>query len=253
MFFTYTIPKGDNMWEITLVGKPSDIGYFLDLKDILKSKFNKEIIVVISFEKDLICSIASTNQKNTNILKHIIYETIIKVAKSEYYQNNLELFTSDKSLNSFILSSLILINLDDEINYANHYAKLGNTVYVKSFVNFKLNNMVKMWRREIDYYNVIFGGIHKEEFYLEFLRFLAHNLNEKFDIMYLEETFDNMLILDNKGKKVRTISKNDEIGVIVQLIMLAPKKIIINCINSLSSKVSTLINYIFEDKVSILL
>ena len=40
MFFTYTIPKGDNMWEITLVGKPSDIGYFLDLKDILKSVWN---------------------------------------------------------------------------------------------------------------------------------------------------------------------------------------------------------------------
>ena len=71
--------------------------------------------------------------------------------------------------------------------------------------------------------------------------------------MYLEELEDNMLILDDKKRTIRSISKCDEIGIIVQLIMFAPKKIIINCINSLSKKVSTLISYIFEDRVSVLL
>lgn len=241
------------MWEITLIGKPCDIGYFIDLKDTLYRKFKNEILVVISFEKDLICSIATTNNVHIRKLKLLIYETIIKVVKAEIYHNSLEIFTNDKSLNSFILSSLIIINLNDEVNYAKAYTSLTKVINVRSFVYFKLHNMIDMWYREIDFYNYTFGGIHRDEFYLEFLRFVAQNLTGKFDIMFLEDSKDTMRILDKKHNMIKSISKNDEIGVIVNLIMLGPKKIIIKCIDKLSQKVATLINYIFEDKVSVIL
>ena len=62
-----------------------------------------------------------------------------------------------------------------------------------------------------------------------------------------------MLILDQKRKKLKLLSKNDDIGIIANLVMLAPKKLIINCIDALSEKVTNLISYIFEDRVSVLL
>ena len=62
-----------------------------------------------------------------------------------------------------------------------------------------------------------------------------------------------MILLDKKKNRVRKISKSDEIGIIASLIMFAPKKIIINCLDKLSSKVANLITYIFEDRVSVLL
>jgi len=239
------------MWEITLVGKPSDIGYFLELKDILKRKFDKNVIIVISLEKDLVCSIATN--KYIDFLETKKFKTIIKIVKAEYYESKLTIFTDDKSLNAFILSSLILINLSDEVEYSKEFVSLSKLVNIRSYVYFKLHKLIEIWSREIEYYNYTFSGKFKEDLYLEFLRFLAQNSNAKLDIMYLEENENEMILFDKRKNAIKIISKRDEIGIIVQLIMFAPKKIIINCLGSLSKKVSNLISYIFEDRVSVLL
>lgn len=241
------------MWEITLVGKPNDIGYFLELKDYLKKELDNNVIVVISFENELICSIALSNEKDIEYLKNVIYETIIKIVKAEYYEGKLTIFSDDRSLNSFILSSIILINIRDEIEYAKNYVSLSKILYIRSFVNFKLHKLIDIWDREVEYYNNTFSGECRENLYLEFLRFLAHNSYNKQDVIYIEENQDKMLLLNNDKQAIKRISKNDEIGIIVQLIIYSPKKIIINCLSSLSQKVSNLISYIFEDKVSMLL
>ena len=34
------------MWELTLIGKPSDIAYFLELKDYLKSNLDSSYIIL---------------------------------------------------------------------------------------------------------------------------------------------------------------------------------------------------------------
>jgi hypothetical protein len=71
--------------------------------------------------------------------------------------------------------------------------------------------------------------------------------------MYLEQGKDSMIILDKNKKLLSSIPKNDEIGVVVNLIVLSPKKLIINCYTSLSNKIAGLIEYIFQDRISILL
>ena len=62
-----------------------------------------------------------------------------------------------------------------------------------------------------------------------------------------------MIRIIKEKNMISSIPKSDEIGIIVNLIMFAPRKLIINCINSLSTKVSNMISYIFEDRVSVLL
>lgn len=241
------------MWEITLVGKPNDIGFFLELRDFLKIKLGKEVIIVISIENNLLCSIALSNKKEISFVKKYVFETIIKIIKTEIYESRLTIFTDDKSLNAFMLSSLVMINLKDEVDYAIEFTKLSKIIHISSFVNFKLKKLIEIWLREINYYNVIFNSYPRDDLYLEILRFLAQNSIYREEVIYLEENNDKMLILDNHKNAIKKISKRDEIGIIVQLIMYCPKKIIINCFSSLSDKVSSLISYIFEDRVSLLL
>jgi len=68
----------------------------------------------------------------------------------------------------------------------------------------------------------------------------------------LKEQKNNLELIDVRNKIIKQIPKSDEIGILVSLILYSPKKLIINCIDSLSEKVSNLITYIFDDKVSVL-
>ena len=60
-------------------------------------------------------------------------------------------------------------------------------------------------------------------------------------------------IEDAKKNLIKVSSTGDEIGLIVNLIVYAPKKLIISCLDSLSANVAGLIRYIFEDKICLLL
>lgn len=240
------------MWEITLRGKPSDIVYFLELKNNLKEILHKNTLVVITFEKDLVCSIAINRNKLQKIAIQIIYETILKISKVEYLTENLKVFSSDKSLNAYFVSTIVNIEMPNEIRYAMQEVRLPKVVCVRSFVMFKLHKFYEIWQREVDYYNYNFSNVTGEN-YLDFLKFLALNIHTKSDIMYLEEIDSQMYLLDKKRREMKKLSIDDDVGIIANLVMFAPKKLIINCINSLSKKVTSLISYIFEDRVSVLL
>ena len=240
------------MWEITLLGKPSDIVYFLESKNTTKKIFGSSARVVITFEKDLVLSLAVLDKNHIKRAKKLVMQTIIKIVKIEYMQQNLKIFSSDKSLNSFLLSNIITLDLSDEVNYALQKTKLTKIVSIRSFVQFRLHNVIELWDREIGYYNLNFGG-DDESKYLSLLKFIANNNTCKSDIMYLEIAKNEMLLLDNKRKKLKSINLYDEVGIIASLVMFAPRRLIINCTNSLANKVSNLISYIFEDRVSVLL
>ena len=129
---------------------------------------------------------------------------------------------------------------------------MSKVVHIRSFVNFKLSKIIKIWKQISNYLNNNFTSNSQDELCLEFLKFIADNSSAKSDILYLQENQGNLELFDIKNNRLRSISKNDEIGILVSLILYSPKKLIINCIDSLSDKVSDLISYIFEDKVSVL-
>lgn len=241
------------MWEITLLGKISDFVFFQQLKDNLKNQFDNNIVVVITYNENLICSIATSENKYIKQLKIAIFETIIKIAKCEYLRENLTIWGLDKTLNSFVISSLVLIDLDDEVNFAKDTTKLTKVVFIRSFVYFKLFRLLIVWKKLVVYLNLHFSDNMQEGLYLEFLKFVAENSNSKLDIMYIEQNQDETILLDSYHKKISAISKRDEIGIIVNLLLYSPKKVIINCFDSLSRKVSSLISYIFSDRVCVLL
>jgi len=240
------------MWEITPVGKTRDILFFDELKTILKDKYNSQIMMAITFNNDLYCSIAVKDKRYVRFVKSKIFETIIKIVKCEYFENNLNIFSIDKSLNSFILSCILKIDLFDEIEYSLERFKLTKIVHIRSFVYFKLSKIINIWSKIASYLNSNFQFNCKDGLCLEFLKFLADNSDANIEVFYLKEQKNNLELIDVRNKIIKQIPKSDEIGILVSLILYSPKKLIINCIDSLSEKVSNLITYIFDDKVSVL-
>lgn len=240
------------MWEITIVGESIDLVYFAMLEESLKKALNDKIVIAISFGDKLACSIAVRDRRYLSLVKDSVFECIIKSVKDEYFEENIDIRYFDPTLEDFVKSALIHINLQEEIDFAKAKTNLPKMVHIRSFVRFRLQRLMFVWKRLVHYLNISMSS-KNDEFYLDFLKLLATTTQPKSDLIYLESTSNNMCIFDKNQKLVSQYSGEDEIGVLVGLIIHAPKKIIINCVSCVGSKVYDLIKYIFEDRISIIL
>ena len=241
------------MWEITLIGERDD---YFDLKeycDILIDIFVKDIIVAIDYDDKVYVSIATSRDGIIKFVENTIYEIIIKINKKNFFYNNLNKSFKEKVLLPFIISSIISIDLNDEIDFAKNSVKLTSVINIKSFVYFKLKSIVSKWSKIVKYLNYTYFNKINDELYLQFLKFISENNQTLFDVIFLQEYLNDMLFIDKNGNKLISIPLNDEIGIIVNLIIYSPKKLIINGDNSLSKKINGLISYIFRDRLCVVL
>ncbi len=242
------------MWEVTLIGESQDYVHFHIFEKMLKSTYNKQVIIAISPKVDTAClSVAVTNKRLISPVKKLLLELIIKICKEEYYIANLNILTEDDELRYFVLLTAVISNLEDEVDYAKVKVKFSKIIHIRSLLRFRLDKLYFLWEKFVNYFNYTFKYTISDELYLEFLKFLANNSRRDGDVVYLEKE-DNYFCIKNKNNKTLSkVDKTDEVGVIVNLIVMAPIKLIINCYSTLSSKIAGLIEYLFEDKVSILL
>lgn len=241
------------MWEITISCGYQDIVYLLEMENTLNRVYGKDVMTIITMDEDIICNIAVIKNSLIDDVKKIIIETMIKCLKSNFFSDNLKLNNNDISLNSFMVSSLVMIELLEEVEYVYNNFEIKNHINFKSFIYFKLTDFIDKWQYICDYINNLILDNNEEVIYLEFLKFISCLQKPKYDVLYLEHSNKNLLLYDCNHKKLKKIEITDEVGVIANLIMLSPKKIIINCHEKLTDKVSQLINYIFDDKLCFLL
>lgn len=238
------------MWEITLIGNETDYPYFLELENkILQDNHNA--IVSIGYGEALYISICAKE----DILEKIedsIFETIIKINKEEYLLENLQFLSCNSMYDSFILSSIVNLDILKEVEFAKYYAKLNKINNIRSFFRFKLSRLKVCWQGITHTLNESFLPNEKERVYLDFLKYLTVVTKPMHDVIVLGKSFKSMVIVDRKDGYVKRVSSKDEVDTLVNLIMYLPKKIIINNGN-LNDKVYAMIKYIFDDKVSLVL
>ncbi len=239
------------MWEITLVGEECDYIYFSQLRDII-IRLYKDAFVSIGLSDKLYISIAAKE----NILQKIedyLFETIIKINKKDYLVDKLEFIGSNDLYDDFILTSIIYLDLPQEIEYARYSAKLGKINYIRSLFQFKLNRLLILWDSMANELNLSIKKSKKETIYLDFLKFLAEATEPTYDIVYLDKCGKKLSLCDNHNKKIKVITSTDEIDIIVNLIIFSPKKIVINKVESISERLCNMLRYIFIDRVSLVL
>lgn len=241
------------MWEITLCGKYDDVVYLVDLEKILKDRYKSDVITAIWICDDVIFNIATNNQKIVENIKKIILELLIKIAKTKFFKDNLHIFINDTSINTFLISSLTMIDLEEEMEEEFVQFDINNYINIHSYILFKFRDLRLHWQYLADYINYSFLNSSGDGVYLEFLKFLTNLQSPKYEALYVEKNNKYLEIFNVCHEKIKSLPDNDEIGVIVNLIMLSPKKIIVNCLDNLSTKTSNLLNFIFEEKLTYLL
>ena len=133
------------------------------------------------------------------------------------------------------------------------FIRFSKILHIRSLLKFRLNKLYDVWEKLIDYLKLLIKDNNNDDLYLDFLKFLAKSSSNKSDILYLIEQNENIKILDKNKSEIISLPKSDEIGVVVNLIICSPRKLIINCYNIFSKNIINLIEYIFQDRVSILL
>lgn len=241
------------MWEITLLGEYEDVIYLLDLENTLKESLGKDVVVAIWINGEVTVSIATNNKTSIEVIQRSIIDTIIKISKNAYFSENLHISIDDTDLKTFLISSLIMVDIDEEVNTIYDRECVSNYINIKSFNLFKLSDLKSKWQFLIDYIHNTLYISNKDNIYLDFLKFLCDIQTPRHDILYLEKDEKTLSLIDNKQTRVKEVPLGDEIGVVVSLIMLSPKRIVIKGMDNLSNKVNNLVNYIFDEKVSYLL
>lgn len=236
------------MWEITIYGKMSDFMYFALLEEELKCKLKDKIVVAISISSTLACSVALKDKRYLSLVKNMLIECILKCVKEEYFRDNICI---DAGIKEVIIGSLVYINLQEEIDYMKSRINLPKQVYIRPLIRFRLSRLYCIWEKFAYHFNQRKSG--DGAIFLDFLKVLASPSYRGSGVLFLEKINEEMCILDKNREIISITSHDDEIGVVVSLITLAPKKIIINCVNVLSRRTLELINYIFEDRISMLL
>ena len=238
------------MWEITLIGEVQDYSQFLIFESMIKKNYGNDVIVAISLNK---LSVAVKSKKLIHTIKRLILELVIKICKEEFFIENLQINLEDEELEYFILLTSVISNLEEEVDYAMVKFKFSKVIHIRSLVRFRLSKLYFIWEKFALYFNYNLSTVVTEEIYLNFLKFLASNSRSSKDIIYLEENEDSMFLKDKSRKVLVSVPKTDEIAVVVNLIVFAPSRLIINCYNALSGRIAELIKYLFADRVSILI
>lgn len=237
------------MWEITLIGKLCDYPYFIELQNEIVSK-KLSAIVSIGMGENLSISIALDDNLE-NQIKDLILETIIKINKFEFILEHLNCIDEEKYA-SFVISSLVWLDLEEEVSLAKYYAKLEKTNHIREFLRFKLPQFFEAWKREVDAINLLFQSQTDDKIYLDFLKYLTRVSRSHYDVVYLRKALGDIVFWDNKKSKTKYVSNKDEIDILVNLIIYSPKKIIMDA-SYVSDKIYGIIKYIFDDKVSLVL
>mgnify|MGYP004560443989 CR=1 FL=1 len=91
------------------------------------------------------------------------------------------------------------------------------------------------------------------EVFVEFLKFLINSIQPRLYVINIKCDVNKYLFYDNNNVVVaKNIDLSDEIGLITNLVFLAPKNINIYCINQVSNKTFKTLYYLFDKKINLI-
>ena len=236
------------MWEFNIYINNKYIRYLNYIKEnIMTSKnYTKGIFAIAKIDNNAVLSIAIEKPSNAllNEIKHYIAESIIYSEKENYISQ--KKFIPKNEFRTPLIKVLVLLNISSDIDYVANLINLNDSnLNIHSFFNFKLNKLKNKWESSINSFTSKNEETTGEEL-LDILKLIIES-NPSNNKAVIEFNGSNY-ILDIDKKR---ISANDEIDIISNLIISSPNKIDIQCKDNLSCDSLILLNYLFNNKITI--
>ena len=243
------------MWEITITILPKYRHYLLDLKKKLIAEFKKDVICVCEkCDSNFVLSVATSKniEQTKKFLKQFLSEIIIITNKEEFLRKNVVMENVSETCKSAFIKALMYFDYESDLKIVEECLNLDSNINVQAFYNFKLQVLKNKWNDLLDAtsYNSIYSSNY--EIFLEFLKFLIESIKPSFKEINIYFRDNIFILLDENGKKINKDNcgkiYKDEVGLVTDLIMLAPLKIKFFCQN-ISQDTKNLISYIFNGRV----
>ncbi len=246
------------MWEFEIVCdlENQDLLKYIqkNLGEVIRK--NDGVMALITNGDSLFLSIGAKQEKTPEIKAHLrllICDVICEKMKQRFMENNLILPQNQSNLfNTFVK---VCTYFDRELERQIVLRALDlkdKKINLKSFLFFKLHNLLNKWQELCDLTNQNIITILKKDNFVELLKFLLQSIDSKCQSVILE-LHDKCLIYhdtQNDFDIITSIDINDNFGVLAKLIELNPYLIKIHTDES-NFEIINLVRSVFEDRVEL--
>lgn len=193
------------------------------------------------------------NDFSKELIIEILAETIVNIYKNDYFTRNIKLSFLPNEHKETLIKALILFDIESDIYYVLSAIEKYNTIIVPSFHEFKLSKLKHKWNEFVFITNLNGNYLLNQEVFIEFLKFLISSIRPQTNVINLKSDVSKFLICDEKNNLITCrVDLKDEIGLITNLVLLAPRNINIHCASQVSNKTVKTLYYLFDKKINLL-
>lgn len=218
------------------------------------NKIRKIKKVEYHIEKQNKIIINGDNDFSRELSLEVLSETIVTNLKSQYLRQNIQLPFLPSEQKDAIIKALVLFDIESDIYFVLSAIEKQSTIVIPSFNAFRLRKLKPKWQEFVFITNLNGNYLLNYEVYVEFLKFLISSIQPKTNVINLKSDVSKFLFFDEKNNLVACrVDLSDEMGLITNLVLLAPKNINIHCTSQVSNKTFKTLYYLFDKKINILM
>ena len=236
------------MWNVKIEFEKLDqAGEFINkLRNIKKIEYHIE-------KQNNQISVNGDNEFSRELILEILSETIINIYKTEFFNKNISLSYLPQQHKDALIKALVMFDVESDIYYVLTSIENFNTIILASFDEFLLSKIKRKWQEFVFITNLNGNYLLNYEVFVEFLKFLINSIQPKTRVVNLKSDLTKFLLFDEKNNLVTSrVDIEDEMGLITNLVLLAPKNINIHCIDKVSDKTFKTLYYLFDKKIHLL-
>ena len=236
------------MWNLKIeFDKLEQASEFINkLRNIKKIEYHIE-------KKNNQISVNGDNEFSRELILEIISESIVNIYKTEFFNQNIGLSFLPQQHKDALIKALVMFDIESDIYYVLTSIERFSTVILSSFNEFLLTKIKHRWQEFVLIANLNGNYLLNYEVFIEFLKFLINSIQPKTRVVNLKSDLKKFLLFDEKNNLVTSrVDLSDEMGLITNLVLLAPKNINIHCIDKVSEKTFKTLYYLFDKKINLL-
>lgn len=205
-------------------------------------------------ENKISCEIALSgdNEYSKELALETIAEYIVKKYKSDYLFSAISLNYLPPEQKNALIKALVLFDIESDIYFTLLAIEKLSRIVMKSVDIFMLGKIKNKWAEFSTVANLNGGYLLNYDVFVEFMKFLIGSIQPKTQVVNLKCDVNNYMLFDNNNSLLTScVDLSDDIGLITNLVILAPQNINIHCIDQVSSKTFKTLYYLFDKRINL--
>lgn len=235
------------MWKLKIEFETlSEVGDFINkIHPIEKTEYhidapNNQIVITCE------------NEYCKELILQTLAEYIVNNYKTQYFQRYLKLDFLPSVQTQMLIKVLVMFDIESDIYYVLNGIEKLKYINVQSYDAFILRKIKHKWEEFALITNLNGAYLLNYDVFIEFLKFLISSIQPKNKAITLKSDVKKFLLFDAEDNLINSgVDLNDEMGLIANLVLLAPQNINIYCSDQVSEKTFKTLYYLFDKKINL--